>query len=976
MSDVLVQCYLAALAAMAYNGPRNLEKKAQSELEDVGVAGDVGLTALAGYLNTTSLNDTLRKQLHLMVAKWDMEETAAAWAKGTKHRTPERREAIYAALGLNEPAMKFFGDAFPQTNDGAIVISDKFEPWYTPERRQAGAFYWPAYSKYLMETRGWESDSIAELDDATSRVVERLSDPQRSEAYQSKGLVVGYVQSGKTANFTGVLAKAIDAGYRLIIILTGTVEILREQTQRRIDMELIGRENILREIDESDDEAMVGFEYQDDPDWPAKFISHGGRPSTRNYPDIIRLTTRKFDYKSLKAGIVALEIEKANKALPLYNPANLPNSSARVVVVKKNKAVLEKLVKDLKRIRSRLGEIPALIIDDESDQASVNTSDPKKWSEGRTERTAINGLIAQLLKQLPRSQYIGYTATPFANVFIDPNDTEDIFPKDFLISLDRAPGYMGVSEFHDLDSVLSPSERTVENSREKAHVRDIRQNTGRTEKLLEAIDAYILSGAVKLYRETQSGKIGHFRHHTMLVHESVKTSDHGVVANDIRSVWKSAGYSSPAGQARLKKLFDDDFLPVAKAHADGPFPKTFEELKVYIPQVVTNVTKDGGDPVIVVNGDKDLANEAIEFDKRPVWRILVGGTKLSRGFTVEGLTVSWYRRKTKQADTLMQMGRWFGYRRGYKDLVRLYIGREEPDGAKKIDLYEAFEAVVQDEEAFRSQLRQYSKLKDGQPIITPARIPPLVSQHLWWLKPAAKNKMFNATLVVRGTPGELATPTLYPEIRSPECSANYDAMIPLMTAADTLTDLPFESGTSFPAFVGKVPHSVFKNAVSSLKWGKDGYFAPDIAYLDEIDNEIDEWVIIMPQHVDSSTVKSELPSVGNRTVFKRKIRDTVTGRWGEFTDRKHRPAAEMIVGDRPRAGDNIADYVSTRRGAVLVYPMSQDLKELNGNLEKGDIVIGLAWIVCKKLNNNPSQVLRFSVRNKEKANSPIVDISN
>nr|WP_323180814.1 Z1 domain-containing protein [Streptomyces atratus] len=152
----------------------------------------------------------------------------------------------------------------------------------------------------------------------------------------------------------------------------------------------------------------------------------------------------------------------------------------------------------------------------------------------------------------------------------------------------------------------------------------------------------------------------------------------------------------------------------------------------------------GGGPVIVVNGDteRDHAQPDLGFDRTPrVWKILVGGTKLSRGFTVEVLTVTYYRRTTQQADTLIQMGRWFGFRPGYRDLVRLYIGREDPMGkSKTVDLYEAFEAICRAEETFRAQLTWYATLVDGKPQVTPVQIPPLVSQHLSWIKPSAATR--------------------------------------------------------------------------------------------------------------------------------------------------------------------------------------------------------------------------------------------
>jgi hypothetical protein len=307
--------------------------------------------------------------------------------------------------------------------------------------------------------------------------------------------------------------------------------------------------------------------------------------------------------------------------------------------VKKNKAVLTKLVKDLKQIHGLLDQLPVLIIDDESDQASVNTTDPQKWDSGRPTRTAINGLISQLLGLLPRAQYVGYTATPFANVFVDPSDSEDIFPTDFLISLPRPSGYMGVQDFHDLDSTIPYEERDFANSREKAHVRGVYGATG--DRLQEAMDAFVLTGALKLYRVDEGLPADHFRHHTMLVHETVKTDDHAALALRLNSMWHEAGYSSTAGHARLEALFDRDFAPVSKAlvrNGTGapsdshPLPPSFQELRPYVNRARQLISK-GGNPVIVVNGDTDKYFDQLDldFDRTPnVWKILVGGTKLSR----------------------------------------------------------------------------------------------------------------------------------------------------------------------------------------------------------------------------------------------------------------------------------------------------------------------------------------------------------
>ena len=154
-------------------------------------------------------NDRLRQQFHLSLATWDSLDTSEVWVDGTAPRTPDRRHRVYQLLGI--PAHKFddLDKSMPLPYDSTVVISSEFKPWYTSERRSKGAFYWPAYSKHLLSVSNWTPESVASLDDATSKVIERLSDPEREEPYRSKGLVVGYVQSGKTANFTGVVAKSI-----------------------------------------------------------------------------------------------------------------------------------------------------------------------------------------------------------------------------------------------------------------------------------------------------------------------------------------------------------------------------------------------------------------------------------------------------------------------------------------------------------------------------------------------------------------------------------------------------------------------------------------------------------------------------------------------------------------------------------------------------------------------------------------------
>ena len=826
----------------------------------------------------------------------------------------------------------------------------------------------------------WDPEAVASLDSTSNKVLERLSDPLRIEAYQAKGLVVGYVQSGKTANFSGVIAKAIDAGYRLVIVMTGTVNILREQTQRRIDMELVGSDNILRLVDATDPDV----DYQDDPDWQAgRFVSHGFLPSSQGFPDIIRLTTRRFDYRRLQQGITALEFERVDKTKPLHAPENLMPCAARLIVVKKNKTVLEKLVRDLGHIAGRLGEIPALIIDDESDQASVNTSNPKKWQSALRERTAINRLVSQLLTTLPRSQYVGYTATPFANVFIDANDTEDIFPKDFLLGLDRPIGYMGVADFHDLDSGIDTPDMTIENSRQRAHVRDLVQDgPDRELELRGAMDAFVLSGAIKVYREENGLGTGYFNHHTMLVHQSRLKDEHRDTSELLKDLWADAGYASASGMARLRSLFDTDFKPVSNVLCDGDpsmVPGSFDDLKAYVPAAITRMTPNVHHPVIVVNSDTDIDQEPISFEMRPVWRILVGGAKLSRGFTVEGLTISYYRRITNQADTLMQAGRWFGFRNHYRDLVRLYIGRREPGPrGTTTDLYEDFESILRVEEDFRSELRRYAVLVNGLPQITPSQIPPLVSQHVPWLRPTASNKMFNARLVLRRSPGIPVEPNAYPQDQD-DIAHNYDCLLPVLKVADkerTLVIPPAGDGSgtgSFQAYLGEIDSKSLINGMSGLRWSAQDYFRADLAFLEELGDEgVDGWVVIVPQ-LGNKGYQRTLPGVGVRSLSQRKRRRDI--RFGAISDPKHRPAAIRIAGGRESYGDPVVEGLHRPRwGAVLIYPTVEetlDPARSDESIDAEKVTVGFVIVAPNDVLSVGSRPLvTFVARNSALPNVP------
>ena len=209
-----------SLDAMKSTGPRPLLVRMELEAQLNGHQIESAEASLHAALEAPSGDSVLSARLRTQLALWDA-EGVSEWAQGTAPKTADRRSRVYERLALPEALQERLTVLFPVATDGGgVVISTDFESWYADSLKDRPSFYWDHYSEYLC-AKGWDPDNVANLGLATGRVIERLADPQRETAYHAKGLVVGYVQSGKTANFTGVIAKAIDAGYRLIIVLTG-----------------------------------------------------------------------------------------------------------------------------------------------------------------------------------------------------------------------------------------------------------------------------------------------------------------------------------------------------------------------------------------------------------------------------------------------------------------------------------------------------------------------------------------------------------------------------------------------------------------------------------------------------------------------------------------------------------------------------------------------------------------------------------
>ncbi|MHC5264211.1 Z1 domain-containing protein [Streptomyces sp. UC4497] len=946
LEEATVELHDLAFETMVGSGPRPFARAVVYVSHGLSVQPNTAQHVLRGQLTAGASAGPLVDSWRRNINRWD-HETGPRWTDSLP-RSAERRIALYEALALEPATRRVLTELIPVPFPaGPIVIGEPPQPWATPARL-ANGWYWPAYERCMRDLKGWSDEAVTGIDEAADRVVERLADPTDAAAYQAKGLVMGHVQSGKTANFTGVIAKAVDRGYRLVIVLSGSLNMLRAQTQRRLDMELVGKENILRGAPEE------YSDYAEDPEWQrGRFLSHGELPSRLGAFDIIRLTTRDEDYQALRQGITALEFEKADPTLPLHDPRNLHRSAARLMVVKKNKAVLARVVSDLRRLGRQLEEVPVLIVDDESDHGSVNTAPSERGREG-AERTAINGLVSELLGVLPRAQYVAYTATPFANVLIDPTDQEDLFPKDFVIALPRPAGYMGAREFHDFDSPVPVHKRTVADSKELAHVRPMGETKGDKDVYLrQAMDAFLLSAAVKLYREAHDPSGIGYRHHTMLVHESVRTADHRESAHRIAQLWHVDLQEQGGWLGRLHDLFESDFAPVSTHHHDGFVrPPDFADLVPYLRAARTRI-EEGEGPVVVVNGDRDIESAAVDFDHRPVWKILVGGAKLSRGFTVEGLTITYYRRSTNQADSLMQMGRWFGFRHGYRDLVRLYIGRGAGGGDNSIDLYEAFEAACRDEDAFRAQLADYTKPVDGGRAITPSQIRPLVAQYLPELKPTSASKMMNARLVEIRSPGRWIEPSALP-VDGAAIKRNTERWRPVLSGlggGPAQFSVPAHDGTkaaSFSALTATVTHGQLLDVLGELEWDRPKIFAPHLAYLRSLGTApapLREWLIVAPQLASANALKGPLPGTPEISLFRRARRRP--GAFGSISDPGHRRGARELLRD-------------DERGIALLYPVVEPEQALVHPVDPTHISIAFALLTPDRADADESgPAIRF-----------------
>lgn len=571
------------------------------------------------------------------------------------------------------------------SNDpSAIGNDDNHLPWLDQRRADIDWRFWSRYRLYMMQRQNLAPAAVETIEKVSDEVLRRVEDPNREGAWDRRGLVMGNVQSGKTASYTGLICKAADAGYKVIIVLAGLHNNLRSQTQVRLD------------------EGFLGYKAATPTTGGATFEKTGvSEFGTNARADSVTNRNDKGDFNARVATHFGIH----------------PGGNPLLFVVKKHAGVLENLKgwidasadsEDPETGRKFHRHIPLLVIDDEADQASVDTKsgafDENGVRDDDHDPTRINRLIRSLLVSFEKSAYVGFTATPFANIFIHEQARtkelgDDLFPRSFIVNLPAPSNYAGAARIfgivEDEDAGLEavsplPVVRFVE---DHAASGDLSETVGwmpprleaKTEhvplyqgrrtlppSLQKALRCFLLSTAVRSIRETGP------MFNSMLIHVVRFTKVQDIVKEEVETELRTLtgrlqngdGDRRPSLLDELQDLWETDYLVTTGAFGSSHELPAWEEVAAGLPKVAASVS------VRSINGS---ARDALDYEthrETGLNIVAIGGDKLSRGLTLDGLTVSYFLRCSRMYDTLMQMGRWFGYKEKYLDVCRLFTTKD------------------------------------------------------------------------------------------------------------------------------------------------------------------------------------------------------------------------------------------------------------------------------------------------------------
>jgi hypothetical protein len=783
-------------------------------------------------------------------------------------------------------------------------------------------FYWQQLHFPFISDRYASKDPtnwpsiVGSIDNESDTILSLMENPDRDK-FDSKGLVIGYVQSGKTANFTALISKALDSGYKLILVLGGMHDSLRIQTQNRLNYEILGFDDLI--LDPANPEPSIKVNYE-----------QGGYIDRR--PE--RQTTSRYQ----QVGTTRVQMEakgdfKQNKLLQdLLYPIEQYKSC--VAVVKKNSKILERVLNWIEQCPENIREqIPLLIIDDEADQASVDANYIRNKNKLirknkslkinkallNNEATRINKLIKGIIDSFKKSAYVGYTATPFANVFIDSDGAySNLYPHSFIHILPKPDEYFGAHEIFGKQEFLDAYVIT-DGVEDKKDANELLESKGFPPSLHDSIISFLICMAIRLKRGEENKAM------SMLIHINHKNTQQDLVfkaVNDkIEHYKKIINYKSTQGLklrndiSRLYKEIKSKGTVINKSRGVKG-RKFFTESQVL--DLICEILKKDIIKLKKVNGESD---DELDYDLFPSMKVIaIGGNKLSRGLTLEGLMVSYFLRDSNNADTLMQMGRFFGYRSGYNDLMKIYT---------TIQLVSDFSELIECENLLRSEVERY--VDEGK---TPKDFAPAVIEFAS-MKPSGK--MGNAVLNRRAF-GLSESQTFKFKLGDTKLlKANMNAAVSFVNDLLESQKLKLEK----PKF--KSENKLFRNVPKSLI----------ISFLEKIDvgdiNLNQEALIEYIKGKDISTFNVGIPNNTKKGAVIRPF-----GKLGNFglVDRSRRSDeidGYYDIGSLSSPGDKIMDledksqhYLADRKEPlILLYRINKDSKKLTSGSVRRDLFDGL-----------------------------------
>lgn len=870
------------------------------------------------------------------------------------------------------------------SEDYRILDTDEgYIPWLKDKKATIRWNFWNRYTNYMQKKI--EPDTINKLDNLTDDILDRIANPTIKGSWDKKGMVVGQVQSGKTGNYIGLINKASDAGYKLIIVLAGMHDSLRSQTQIRID------------------EGFLGFNSQRSLQY-----SNTNKIGVGLYNPIDSTTKQPIELpaNALTSGQLNGDF---NRNVALSAGLHLRSTDPIIAVVKKNGSILKNLISWLAGWGDKqpdgkiiIRNIPLLLIDDEADNASINVSKEKV--------SAINGFIRSLLSLFEQSAYVGYTATPFANVFIQMLKEEsikgldisikdyeftvgqDLFPKDFIINIPAPSNYIGPAKVfglpalsssdideeplplirlvHDYDTIkTSNSLEQLDNSLSgvindftsiKSFVPDKHKKGDPLPEELPAslkfaIKCFVLSTSARRVRKQIE------THNSMLIHVSrfIVWQDRiaTLVDAELKFYQKQIELNSGNLLDELKIIWEKEFLPTTA--------RIISDFRIYVDPEISSIKWDEIESEIynaiskmevrAVHGDKNiegLSHHNIspldyfisEQQGKFLSVIAVGGDKLSRGLTLEGLTISYYLRASKMYDTLMQMGRWFGYRPGYVDLCRIFTSE---------DLTRWYKHITIASEEMRRDFDYMFLLKK-----TPKEFGLKVRTHPGVLKITAANKFRYRKIMYLSYSGALEQ-TYQFKIDSGRFKTNFDATIDLISNLGNPLLFPLNDFNKKQKYVWQMNDNF--NAITSflLKYRIGGEVIDTIKMVDYIDAQTKKgnllnWTVSL---INNSTAEPEdkysFPGIDekvgltDRTNISKDLNDYEVAKYN-ITDHRHElidllpqeisEALAQTEQDFKEEGKSEMPEIPSRKrikwqrnsknGLLLIYPLNHNCQHI------------------------------------------------